>query len=1065
VYVAVVQTVSAGDDPALSFQIQVNRMTFPKSFLLVLALGFSYGCHVAHADPPATAKATAPAATATADPADTQKADPLADPKPSWIWGPGDAAKDEERFFRTTFDAQIPTTHMTENPSSAFLWAAGDNDITVFLNGKPVAKNSGKWDRAVLADVRSNLKAGENVLAVKCTNTEGPAGIAVKLEIRGTYRETFTLVTDGSWKTWTGQREGWRGGKVDLKGATAARVIGGYGIEPWGQLELPEPGQATPVADITVPDGFKIDLVYSVPKIDQGSWVCMTPDPKGRLYVSDQNGALYRVTLPSGEKKIAIEKVALDIGGAQGMLWAFDSLYVVVNGGREPNTSGLYRLRDTNGDDKLDELKKLKRFLNRTGDGPAGSEHGPHAVVLGPDKKLYVVAGNFTSLPEGLSPNSPVQNWAEDILLPRMTDGRGHDPTIYAPAGWICRTDEEGKTWEAFASGMRNTYDFAFNPQGEIFSFDSDMEWDIGSPWWRPIRICHVVSGGEFGWRNGSAKWPTYYPDSVPPVVNVGKGSPTGVTFGTDAKFPAKYQRALFAADWAYGKIFAVYPTPQGAGYTATFEPFIVGKPFDVTDCIVNPTDGAMYITIGGRGTQSGLYRVTYVGDESTAKAAPVAEDSDAVAARALRHKLEAFHGHRDPAALDLAWPQLGSSDRMIRFAARVAVEAQDPVTWTERALKAEKPQERITALIALCRVGNASLQPRILGALNQLDLAKLPKEQLLEALRAYELAFIRMGKPFDPAAGPAVASRLDALFPNDDDDVNHELAQLLAYLEAPKTIEKSLALLEKAKTQEEQLYYAFQLRNLRPGWTAPQREAYFNWLNRAQANYTGGASYKLFLKKVRDDAIATLGDNEKDALALLLKPPMELAHGEAAGEPPVRKFVKNWKMEDLTPKLAELRSGRSFESGKAAFDAVSCIKCHRFGGDGGASGPDITGVGNRFQAVDLLEAIISPSKVISDQYQATEIITKKKEVFVGTVHEENDQQVVIRSSPLSTATDTVLKKDIKERRPSKLSMMPQGLLDVLNENEVLDLLAYLRSAGDSKDPAFAKSSSEAAAK
>jgi putative heme-binding domain-containing protein len=1025
--------------------------------------------------PASTTKAAAPTAKTAAPAEVTEKdiynqrnatPDPTAAPKPKWIWGPAEAKKDEERYFRTVFDAHVPTTYMTENPASAWLWAAGDNEITIFLNGKNVAR-SGGWSRAVVADVRSLLKPGQNVLAVKCKNDVGPAGIAVKLELRGTYREPFILTTDATWKTWTGaERPGWRGQvkNFDENGIETARVIGDYGIEPWGELAAAQPAQATPVDHITVPDGFKIELLYSVPKGEQGSWVSMTPDPKGRLYVSDQHGSLFRVTTGTTPSQTQVERVELDIGSSQGMLWAFDSLYVVVNSTGKPRESGMYRLQDTDGDDKLDKITLLKRFLNRTMNGPAGSEHGPHAVVLGPDDKLYVIAGNFTSLPEGLSPSSPAQNWAEDLLLPRMTDGKGHDPTIYAPAGWVCRTDPDGKTWEAVALGMRNAYDIAFNPAGELFTFDSDMEWDIGTPWWRPIRVCHVTSGAEFGWRNGSGKWPTYYPDSVPPVVNVGFGSPTGVTFGTRAKFPAKYQRAFFASDWAYGKIFAVHMRPQGASYTAEFEPFVIGKPFDVTDCIINH-DGAMYVTIGGRGTQSGLYRIMYVGSESTAAAPPVEEDAAVVAARGLRRKLESFHGKRDSQALDIAWPHLANSDRAIRYAARVAVESQDPATWTDRALAAKEPLEVINAIVALCRVGNSSLQPRILGTLNRIELAKLPREQLLEALRAYELAFIRMGRPSDPAASPAVASRLDALFPHENDDVNHELTQLLVYLNGPKVIEKSLALLEKAKTQEEQLFYTFNLRNVRDGWTPAQREAYFNWLNRAHQNFTGGASYKLFLKKVRDDAIATLGDNEKVALAPLLKPPMELAHGDAAGEPPSRKFVRNWKMDDLIPKLDKLRSGRSFESGKSAFAAVSCIKCHRFNGDGGASGPDITGVGNRFQAADLLETIVLPSKVISDQYQATEIITIKKDVFVGTIHEENDEQVVIRPSPLSTVTEVVAKKDIKERRPSKLSIMPQGLIDVLNEDEVLDLLAYLRSAGDPKDPAFAKPATEAAAK
>ncbi|MEO6436046.1 MAG: c-type cytochrome, partial [Tepidisphaeraceae bacterium] len=304
---------------------------------------------------------------------------------------------------------------------------------------------------------------------------------------------------------------------------------------------------------------------------------------------------------------------------------------------------------------------------------------------------------------------------------------------------------------------------------------------------------------------------------------------------------------------------------------------------------------------------------------------------------------------------------------------------------------------------------------------------------------------------------------RLDALYPSQYADVNRELMQLLVFVESPNVITKSLALLGKATTQDEQLFYAFNLRNVRAGWTLPQREAYFNWLNRAHQNYTGGASFKLFLENVRKEAIDTLGDDEKLVLAPLLKAPMEVAVA-GADHLPTRKFVKSWEMADLTPALDRLKSGRSYESGKAAFVAVSCGKCHRFNGEGGASGPDISGVGNSFQAADLLEAIVLPSKIISDQYQATEIITKKKEVVVGTVHEENDDRVVIRSSPLSTATEAVAKKDIATRRPSKLSIMPQGLIDVLSEDEVLDMIAYLRSAGDANDPAFRKPPTQAAA-
>ena len=99
-----------------------------------------------------------------------------------------------------------------------------------------------------------------------------------------------------------------------------------------------------------------------------------------------------------------------------------------------------------------------------------------------------------------------------------------------APQGWIARTDPDGKTWELIASGFRNDFDVSFNREGELFTFDADMEWDIGVPWYRPTRVSHVISGAEYGFRNGSGKWPSHYIDSFGAVVNIGPGSPTGVT-------------------------------------------------------------------------------------------------------------------------------------------------------------------------------------------------------------------------------------------------------------------------------------------------------------------------------------------------------------------------------------------------------------------------------------------------------------------------------------------------------------------------------------------------------
>jgi putative heme-binding domain-containing protein len=159
--------------------------------------------------------------------------------------------------------------------------------------------------------------------------------------------------------------------------------------------------------------------------------------------------------------------------------------------------------------------------------------------------------------------------------------------------------------------------------------------------------------------------------------------------------------------------------------------------------------------------------------------------------------------------------------------------------------------------------------------------------------------------------------------------------------------------------------------------------------------------------------------------------------------------------MDDLLPLLDEVEQGRSFEQGKAAYEATQCAKCHRFDGDGGSTGPDITGVGARFNPQYLAESLILPSKVVSDQYMTATIVTTDGDVLTGRVIEETDDVIRIRTNPFALDLTEVPKKNIEERSQSPLSEMPQGLINVLSKEEVLDLIAYLRSAGNANDPAF----------
>lgn len=805
--------------------------------------------------------------------------------------------------------------------------------------------------------------------------------------------------------------------------------------------------QATPISLIHVAKDFKVELLYSVPKGQEGSWVSMCHDDKGRLIVSDQYGRLYRVTpAPAGSApaETKVEQLDLPIGAAQGIVFAKGSIYLQVNGD-EFQGRGLYRVSDTNGDDKFDKVELLRGYTGTSG------EHGPHGVVLAPDgESLYLTVGNQTPLPEFNKSRVP-QLWQEDILLPRII-GRGFMRDAMAPRGWVAKVSLDGKNWELITTGFRNEYDAAFNRLGDLFTFDADMEWDMNTPWYRPTRVCQVFSGADYGWRNGSAKWPVRWEDGAPPVVDIGPGSPTGVSFGYGAKFPAKYQEAFFICDWSYGKLYAVHTTPKGAGYTAEFEEFISGQPLPLTDCIVNPTDGAFYFTIGGRRTQSGLYRVTYIGQEDIAEK-PITLAGDTKALHELRRSLEAYHGAQDPAAIDAAWPHLGHADRIIRNAARAAIESQPVAQWEARALSETQPRIALTALMALCRAGDPAQQTRVVEALDRIPTEGLSAQDLNTLVRDYVLCYLRLGAPSSSQKKHSI-SRFSPLFPHSDVGLSQDLCELLVYLGDDAVVAKGVPLVNTAPTQEEQIGYAKSLRLAKSGWTPELRESFFKWFPRA-ANYTGGASFGLFMEDIKRDAIAGLSQEEKAALEPILNAKPEVKAPVFGAK--TLAFEKNWSVAELEKSLGVgLEGGRNFENGRNCFGAVGCFACHRLNMEGGAVGPDLTSVSGKFSPRDLLESIIEPSKEISDQYGSITFTMKDGNIIMGRIVNMKDDVVHVNTNMMDPNALTPLNRpDIKSMEPSKMSMMPPGLINTLKEDDVLDLLAYLLSKGDPKHPYF----------
>ncbi len=158
--------------------------------------------------------------------------------------------------------------------------------------------------------------------------------------------------------------------------------------------------------------------------------------------------------------------------------------------------------------------------------------------------------------------------------------------------------------------------------------------------------------------------------------------------------------------------------------------------------------------------------------------------------------------------------------------------------------------------------------------------------------------------------------------------------------------------------------------------------------------------------------------------------------------------FVKKWTMEDFESDLHELK-GRELMKGMQAFMNARCNQCHAVQGHGATIAPDLTKVAEKYKGKKLLQQILHPSTELNDKYRAYQILTLNGEVIVGTVYDEDENSIQLIQNLLTPQViTTVLKKDIDEQVASKLSSMPEGLVDVLTKEELLDLMAFLEAGG-----------------
>lgn len=574
---------------------------------------------------------------------------------------------------------------------------------------------------------------------------------------------------------------------------------------------------ASPRDEFKLAQGFKI-AEFAGPELAPDVHG-MTLDDRGRVWVSGRGYLKVLVDEDrDGRADRAITFADWPKDGATGFLVEGPDIFVVGDG-------GLWHLVDRDGDDRPDGPPRRLLGLKTE------SEHGAHAIRRGPDGCLYLLCGNSSGKParERLSPTSPIREPVAGCLLRLKA---GHDAV------------------EVVADGFRNPLAMDWNQDGDLFTYDSDNERCVSLPWYEGTRVYHVREGAHHGWENperGSTwRMPPYFMDVSQPVIDLGRGSPTGVLW-QPSRVLGKGGPAgcLLVCDWTFGRIQCVELAADGASYRGKGSVFLeaIGTSGFAPTALAGSLDRTLYVSTGGRGSRGAVYRLERVpsgSDSASPRAAPRDHAiSDLNANRAKpdspaqrRRALESFARDSNAVAMERAiranWndPDRAIRQAVARLIRRLPAESQDALFSS-----AQTPNQLLVVGLALATVRPEDVQTRIAEWLTQHPVRSADQS---DAVRVLQIA---VGDVPNRAAGgrvhegysrghaipirPAVAGVIDALFPTRAADIDRELGRLAAMieLESLSFLDRVLAKIDLRSETPEDIHYLIVASRLRAAW------------------------------------------------------------------------------------------------------------------------------------------------------------------------------------------------------------------------------------------------------
>jgi putative heme-binding domain-containing protein len=805
--------------------------------------------------------------------------------------------------------------------------------------------------------------------------------------------------------------------------------------------------------DFDLPPGLTVARAAS----ERHSYLALCAAGPGRLVLSTEEQGLQLAF--DGDGDGWFEKFSPLGGGlsaVQGLAWVEGELWIV---GRRGNGHGLWRAQL--GEGALSEVESVLAIDD-------DDEHGAHGIVPGPDGRLYLTLG------DAARPLTPATNQADfreppHTGLPVLPDPGGFGQNARWPYGHVAAIDPATGQWELFAAGLRNAYDLAF-VGSELFTVDSDMEWDVGLPWYRPVRVLHLARGSDHGSRSGSGT----RPGSPPALTTLGRGSPTGMVLVTEATWPGPWRGALLVGDWTNARLTIVYLARRGDSWVGASETLVQAKgAWNVTDLTFG-SDGALYAVSGGRGVPGELLRITWSGSEAppavpedlfeprTVQHAALELDLNGLFARLegtddplarleianhLRALSDGWNPERAARALDLyeevaTYSGGGNLRGYVRLMLEALLDRLPAELTAGLAERGELGPLALATLLARSSDGGRLLAPlrvafaRLDGA-EDLVLAQTRKRALLLSLAGVDA----------PGLDPWLRELYDG-----EPNLEDVLVVLLAARPDPLDFERHLAGLTSGRWEVRQACADALLDLDRRPEDAPTLRRV---LDEARRRGPRGGARLLAVMAHWTGQAAGSGDPAAwpDTLTAWERWfrgrfPTWTAPERGPDQGP------SWDLEATATFLERsVERAGSAQRGARVFRAATCDRCHTLGSVGSGWAPDLTGVSGRFELRALLEALVNPSAVVAERYATSEISLVDGRRFDGRVVRESDRDLEVL---LASGRRVVLAHDsIVSRATSSLSAMPEGLLSALTLEEVKDLLAYLAADGDltSEDP------------